>query len=476
MQELKCPKCGAAIQLDDATFASIAEQVRNTIMNEEVERRAREIREKLLAEFKSEKATDEREHANRLTEKELALKERDAEIVRLKEQLAGIESVHMAELKTSKAESEQAQLKVIAEKDARIQELEGQIAGHDSRLSLAVLQEQQKGQEEINTMRIEISHLKDQVDVEKKNAVAQIATINEQHNALIREKEEQIQQLRDYKTRLSTKMIGESLEAHCENEFRMQQSLGLFPTADFHKDNQVLNGTKGDFVFRDCDASGEEYISIMFEMKNESDTTATKHKNEDFFDKLDKDRREKKCEYAVLVSMLEADSELYNRGIVDVSFRYPKMYVIRPQMFIPLISILCQNARRNSQLIADLRSELATAKAQSIDVTNFENKMNQFRNAFGGYVETHVKKQEAAIAGVDKIIAALEKQIEELRKVKSNFESSMTKLEKANDKLQTDFTVKKLTWGNKTMQQHFAEARKNSETPRLDGQEPQNNE
>lgn len=422
--------------MDDATFASIAEQVRNTVMTEEVERRAREIHEKLLAEFKSEKIAVEKEQANRLSEKELALKERDAEIGRLKEQLAGIESVHRSEL------------------------------------SLAVMQEQKKGQEEISTMRIEISDLRNRVDAEKKNAEARIATINEQHGALIREKEEQIQQLRDYKARLSTKMIGESLEVHCENEFRMQQSLGLFPTADFHKDNQVMNGTKGDFVFRDRDPStGEEYISIMFEMKNESDTTATKHKNEDFFDKLDKDRREKGCEYAVLVSMLETDSELYNRGIVDVSYRYPKMYVIRPQMFIPLISILCQNARRNAQLIANLRSELATAKAQSIDVTNFENKMNQFRDAFGGYVEGHLKKQEAAITGVDKVIAALEKQIDELRKVKSNFESSMGKLEKANDKLQNDFTVKKLTRGNKTMQQHFAEARKENGTHALPHQE-----
>lgn len=449
--------------MDDATFASIAEQVRNTIMNEEVERRAEEIRERILAEFKTERIADEKKHENSIGEKELALKERDAEIARLKEQLAGIASVHESELKTRQAENEQAQLKAIARKDARIQELEGQIASHNTQLSLAVMQEQKKGLEEISTMKIEISNLKNLVATEKKNAEAQIATIKEQHNALIREKEEQIQQLRDYKTRLSTKMIGESLEVHCESEFRAQQSLGLFPTADFHKDNQVQNGTKGDFVFRDCDPStGEEYISIMFEMKNESDTTATKHKNEDFFDKLDKDRREKGCEYAVLVSMLETDSELYNRGIVDVSFRYPKMYVIRPQMFIPLISILCQNARRNSQLIANLRSELQVAKAQSIDVTNFENKMTQFRDAFGGYVEGHIKKQEAAIAGVDKIIAALEKQIEELRKVKSNFESSMGKLEKANDKLQTDFTVKKLTWGNKTMQQHFAEARKNN--------------
>lgn len=263
---------------------------------------------------------------------------------------------------------------------------------------------------------------------------------------LIRYKDEEIERLKDMKVRLSTKMVGESLEQHCETEFNRLR-MTAFPNAYFEKDNDASEGTKGDFIFRECDASGNEVISIMFEMKNENDETATKHKNEDFFKKLDHDRRQKGCEYAVLCTLLEPESELYNAGIVDVSYRYEKMYVIRPQFFIPMITLL-RNAAMGS---LRYKQELAEYKQQNIDVTNFEAKMEKFKNDFGRNYEIASRKFQTAIDGIDKTIIHLQKTKEALL-------SSENNLRLANKKAD-DLTIRKLTWGNKTMKAAFDEAR-----------------
>ena len=263
---------------------------------------------------------------------------------------------------------------------------------------------------------------------------------------LIRYKDEEIERLRDMKARLSTKMVGETLEQHCETEFNRLR-MTAFPNAYFEKDNDASEGTKGDFIFRECDASGNEVISIMFEMKNENDETATKHKNEDFFKKLDHDRRQKGCEYAVLCTLLEPESELYNAGIVDVSYRYEKMYVIRPQFFIPMITLL-RNAAMGS---LRYKQELAEYKQQNIDVTNFEAKMEKFKNDFGRNYEIASRKFQTAIDEIDKTISHLQKTKEALL-------SSENNLRLANKKAD-DLTIRKLTWGNKTMKAAFDEAR-----------------
>ena len=263
---------------------------------------------------------------------------------------------------------------------------------------------------------------------------------------LIRYKDEEIERLKDMKVRLSTKMVGESLEQHCETEFNRLR-MTAFPNAYFEKDNDASEGTKGDFIFRECDASGNEVISIMFEMKNENDETATKHKNEDFFKKLDHDRRRKGCEYAVLCTLLEPESELYNAGIVDVSYRYEKMYVIRPQFFIPIITLL-RNAAMGS---LRYKQELAEYKQQNIDVTNFEAKMEKFKNDFGRNYEIASRKFQTAIDEIDKTISHLQKTKEALL-------SSENNLRLANKKAD-ELTIRKLTWGNKTMKAAFDEAR-----------------
>lgn len=281
---------------------------------------------------------------------------------------------------------------------------------------------------------------------------------------MLKAKDEEIERYRDMKSRLSTKMLGETLEQHCYNVFNIARSQGGFRSAYFEKDNDASSGSKGDFIFRDY-IDGEECLSIMFEMKNEADLTATKHRNEDFFAKLDKDRREKGCEYAVLVSTLEADNELYNEGIVDVSYRFEKMYVVRPQFFMPVISLLSQSSRRNAATLVTLRRELSVARAQSIDVTRFEERRDKFAGEFMKFVDAHRKKHDEAIASIDRAIEDAEKQIDRLRKIKALFDTSTQKLVRAGEVIENDFTIKKLTHGNPTMRAKFADARKASQLP-----------
>ena len=287
--------------------------------------------------------------------------------------------------------------------------------------------------------------LRSQIDVKEKEATIREANMKEDYERQLKQQQELVDYYKDLKAKLSTKMIGESLEVHCSNEFNRVRT-AMYPYAYFEKDNDARTGSKGDFIFRDY-ADGMEYISIMFEMKNEMDETATKHKNEEFFKKLDEDRRKKGCEYAVLVSLLEPDNDLYNEGIVDVSYRYPKMFVVRPQFFMPLISLLTQASKKS----VEYQRELMIARQQSIDVTNFENKLNDFRNKFGNHYQRASAKFHKAIDEIDKTIKSLQQMKEDLL-------SSENYLRLANNDTE-DLTIKKLTRGNPTMKQKFEEAR-----------------
>lgn len=458
MKELKCPHCKSVFQVDEQTFESIASQVRNSVFDTEVERRLHELREQIVAEFKMKRLNDEQQLNDERSRHKLALSERDAEISLLKEQLRNSEDAKKMEVEARLADKDKEYQSTLTNKDKEISALKVAVAQDESRRQVAILEEQKRAGDIIREKDAAIAELNNRVEAEKKEAEACIATLKEKHALIISEKDKEIQYHKDFKARLSTKMLGETLEIHCQNAFNQAQSMGMFPDAYFSKDNDIHSGTKGDFIFRDY-VDGQEYISIMFEMKNESDSTSTKHKNDDFLEKLDKDRRDKECEYAVLVSMLERDSELYNSGIVNKSHRYPKMYVIRPQMFITIIALLCQTSRKSLDEIRSLKAELEIARAQSVDVTNFERRRDQFVMSFGKLVEAHIKKHNDALGGIDKVIEALEKQIDALRKVKGLFETSEQKLIRANESVENDFTIKKLTHGNPTMRAKFNEAR-----------------
>ena len=291
----------------------------------------------------------------------------------------------------------------------------------------------------------ELTELKGKLENKDNEAALKEKTLTEKYEARLKDKDEQIEYYKEFKARQSTKMVGESLEQHCMNEFNAIR-MTAFPNAYFDKDNDARTGSKGDFIFREADEEGVEYISIMFEMKNEMETTATKHKNEDFFKELDKDRNEKGCEYAVLVSLLESDSELYNTGIVDVSYRYPKMYVIRPQFFIPMITLLRNAAMRS----VEYRRELAVARNQQVDVTNFERNMNAFKEQFSRNYRIASEKFEKAIEEIDKTI-------DHLQKTKDALLGSANQLRLANDKVQ-DLSIKKLTKDSPSVREKFIEA------------------
>lgn len=366
MKELKCPNCGSVFTVDEADYASIVNQIRNSEFEEELHRRLVEIR-----------------------------------------------NMQAAEQKAKEAESREQYNKLIQSKELEISRLKGAIELKDSEKDKAVILAQDK--------------------------------MKEEYEAKLKIAQEQVDYYKDMKLKMSTKMIGETLEAHCSNVFNGQMR-PMFPNAYFEKDNDASGGSKGDFIFRDYE-DGTEYISIMFEMKNEADTTATKHKNEDFFKKLDEDRRAKACEYAVLVSLLEQDNELYNNGIVDVSYKYPKMYVIRPQFFMPIITLLV-NASKKS---LEYKRELAIAKSQSLDITRFEEKLLKFKKGFGDNYRLASEKFHKAIEEIDKSIAALEK-------TKAALLGSERNLRIANDKAE-DLTIRSLTYKNPTMKALFDDAR-----------------
>lgn len=380
---------------------------------------------------------------------------RDAQIAQLKAQAEAAEQQQAAAVERAQAAVREELARGISAKEAEISELKQQIAADAAQQELAVAQAVTSVERERDEARAALAQEQAVRASEKQQLEAthslELAQAKKTADELIRYKDEEIERLRDMKVRLSTKMVGETLEQHCETEFNRLR-MTAFPHAYFEKDNDASDGSKGDYIFRECDEDGNEIVSIMFEMKNENDETARRHKNEDFFKKLDHDRTAKECEYAVLVTLLEPESELYNTGIVDVSYRYPKMYVIRPQFFIPLITLL-RNAAMNA---LSYKQELAVMRQQNIDVTNFEAKLDAFQEGFSRNFDLASRKFKTAIDEIDATI-------KHLQKVKDNLISSENNLRLANDKAQ-GLTIRKLTWGNPTMKEAFDEARQQAIT------------
>lgn len=388
-------------------------------------------------------------HQKELTVKDKTISEKDSEILRLKDQLAAMNEKRDIEINAA-----------VTEKDREIAALKATIDQNAQALEIALLKERQQAKEATQAKDVEIASLKSQAKLVASEAALREKSLQTEYEGKLQVVKseaasrlrvvEEVERLKDFKTRLSTKMVGESLEAHCSTIFNGELR-PLFPVAYFEKDNDSSSGSKGDFIFRDYDG-GTEYISIMFEMKNEMDETATKHRNEDFFRKLDADRTAKGCEYAVLVSLLEPDNELYNGGIVDVSHRYPKMYVIRPQFFKAMITLLVNAAKKS----IDYQRQLAIARSQSIDVTNFEGQLNAFKDAFGRNYRLASEKFKTAIDEINKSIA-------HLQKIKDALIGSENNLRLANDKAD-NLIIKRLTRCNPTMKTKFDETRKKAET------------
>lgn len=458
MHEIICPHCNKAFKIDEAGYADILKQVRDSAFEQQ-------LHERLELAEKDKKSAVELAKAQLTTELERAAAAKDAEIQALQtrvaaanqeQQLAVAQALSSAEkerdalahqLDQAKRDTEAAAALAQAQRladlqqansasAAEIQALRAQLDVATKDRQLAVTQ----ALSEVEKQRDEFKNRFEQAQLEKRLAEQ---SLKEKYEIQIKEREEAIERLKDLKAKLSTKMVGETLEQHCETEFNRLRATA-FSHAYFEKDNDASGGSKGDYIFKDKDEAGTEIVSIMFEMKNESDTTATKKKNEDFFKELDKDRIEKGCEYAVLVSLLEPESELYNTGIIDVSYRYPKMYVVRPQFFIPIITLL-RNASLNS---LKYKTELALVKSQNIDITNFENQLDGFKEAFSKNYDLASRRFQMAIDEIDK-------SIDHLQKTKDALLGADRNLRLANDKAQ-DVTIKKLTRGNPTMAAKFA--------------------
>ena len=446
MKELKCPKCGNVFKVDEADYAFIVSQVKTAEFDAEINRRLSELHERHKAEQELATAKTEQTFQSQLSKKELELGAKDAEIERLKSQLAQIEAQKETEMATA-----------LAAKDQEIAQLNSTIAQSDSKMQLAVMEERNKAQQTVQAKDNEITQLRSAVELEKREAQIHEAALIKQHEDQLRMKQEQVDYYKDMKTKLSTKMVGETLEQHCSIQFE-QFIRPLMPNAYFDKDNDATDGTKGDFIFRDSE-DGTEYISIMFEMKNEMDTTATKHKNDDFLKKLDEDRRKKGCEFAVLVSLLEAENDLYNNGIVNKSHLYPKMYVIRPQFFVPFINLLVQASKKS----LEYKKQLILAQSKEVDVTNFENQLEEFKDKFGKNYRLASEKFHTAIDEIDKTI-------DHLQKVRKALVGSEDNLRLANDKAE-GLTIRKLTYKNPTMKAKFEEARKENESIEINNDE-----
>ena len=446
MKELKCPKCGSVFQVDEADYASILSQVKNAEFDVEIQRRLAEIDERHKAEQDLAAVKTEQSFLTQLNKKDKELDAKDAEIERLKTQLQNIEAQKKSELKLA-----------LAEKDQKIAQLNSTIEQGDSKLQLAVMAERNKAQEAVQEKDKEIMKLRSDAELEKREAQIHETALLEQHKKELQMKQEQLDYYKDLKTKMSTKMVGETLEQHCSIEYE-QYIRPAMPNAYFDKDNDAADGTKGDFIFRDSE-DGTEYISIMFEMKNEMDTTATKHKNEDFLKKLDEDRKKKGCEFAVLVSLLEADNDLYNTGIVNKSHLYPKMYVIRPQFFVPFINLLVQTSKKS----LEYKKQLILAQSKEVDVTNFESKIEDFKTKFGRHYELATKKFDDAVKQIDDTIS-------KLLKIKENLLGSENNLRLAQQDTE-DLTIRKLTYKNPTMKAKFDEARKANTPEEVDSDE-----
>jgi len=430
MQDVKCPQCGQTFSIDGAGFAEIQKQVRDSEFERDLDERLQ------LAEQDKQNAIELAE-TKAASELQKAAAARDTELQDLKAQLQRSQQEKESAVELAEAKSLNELQQAAAAKDAEIQQLTTKLDAVEIAQKLAVTEAVGTVEKERDALQSELA----KVELEKKLAETSLV---EKYETQIKDRDASIERLRDMKARLSTKMVGETLEQHCETTFNQLRATA-FPSAYFEKDNDASRGSKGDYIFKESDDAGTEIVSIMFEMKNESDETATKRKNEDFFKELDKDRNEKGCEYAILVSLLEPDSELYNSGIVDVSHRYPKMYVVRPQFFIPIITLL-RNAAMSS---LEYKSELALVKSQNIDVTSFEDDLETFKTAFGKNYDLASRRFETAIEEIDK-------SIDHLEKTKKALQGSERNLRLANDKAQ-DVTIKKLTRGNPTMKAKFSE-------------------
>ena len=446
MKELKCPKCGGVFSVDEADYASILNQVKNQEFEAELRNRMDEMDSRHKAEQQLATAKAEQDFQSKLNRKVLELGAMEAEMAKLKSEKEAEIARLRHQLESIAAQKDSERHLALAAKQQDIERLNATIRQNEANLQIALLNKQREAQEIIQRKDSQIQQLKSDADLEKSQAQIRESELIKRHQHELQAKQEMVEYYKDLKTRMSTKMVGETLEIHCSTLFN-QMLRPVMPNAYFEKDNDASDGTKGDFIFRDSEDS-TEYVSIMFEMKNEMDTTATKHKNEDFLKKLDEDRRKKNCEFAVLVSLLEPDSELYNGGIVDMSYRYPKMYVIRPQFFIPLITLLVQTSKKS----LEYKRQLLLAQSKEVDVTNFENKLLDFKTKFGRHYELASKKFDDAIKQIDDTIA-------KLLKVKENLLGSENNLRLANQDTE-ELTIRKLTYKNPTMKAKFDEARK----------------
>lgn len=425
MEEIKCPKCGEIFKIDESSYAAIVKQVRDSEFNAELSSREKQFR-------------SEKEAAVQLAKSQIS-QEKEKSIAQLNQEIALLKS----QLDSNKKDNEAAVDNAVAKKDIEIQQLKAMLDSAQKDKTIEVSNAIAQKDRELAAKETDIIVLQGKFESAQKDIELKEKTLKAEYDAQLKAKDETIAFYKDLKTKMSTKMIGETLEQHCETEFNRLRATG-FQNAYFEKDNDARSGSKGDYIFRESTPDGVEFISIMFEMKNEMDTTATKHKNEHFFKELDKDRKEKNCEYAVLVSLLESDNELYNSGIVDVSHKYEKMYVIRPQFFIPIITLL-RNAALNS---VAYRRELIQMQNQNIDITHFEENMMKFKEGFSRNYELASKKFKTAIDEIDKTISHLQKTKEALL-------SSENNLRLANNKAE-DLTIKKLTKNNPTMAEKFA--------------------
>ncbi len=476
MEEIKCPHCGQVFTIDESNYNSIVKQIRDHEFLGELKQREVELSKKLdlekeivkneankeIEKLKNDLRLKDSEYQSKLKEETSKLSQ---EIASLKERERNFVSQKDSALKELEAKKDVEKVNSLNEANEKINELKRQLelSKSNKENELALLRQEIKNKDTEKDLAVsdalskakddkekEVSDIRSKYEAYKVEAQSKIDNLNSLYQEKLNnkdkelaDKQEQVDYYKDLKTRMSTKMIGETLEQHCFNEFNRLRS--LFPNATFDKDNDASSGSKGDFIYRECDEDGVEVLSIMFEMKNEADTTSTKHKNEDFFKELDKDRKEKKCEYAVLCSLLEADSEYYNAGIVDVSYKYEKMYVIRPQSFITLITIL-RSAALNS---VSYKKQLVIERNNNLDVTHFEENMNKFKEAFGKNYEAASKKFNDAIDEIDKSIS-------HLNKIKDALLSSDRQLRLANDKAQ-DLTIKKLTKNAPSVEAKFKE-------------------
>lgn len=426
MNEIKCPKCGEKFTIDESSYSDIVSQIKNKEFQDEVHEKLELLKVQNEKDIIIEKQKVENSYKDKLSQKE-------NELNQLRQKLESSDQNKKLEVLDASNKLKEE----LSEKDKEILQLKSQLDLVDKEKTIekqSALAEKEK----------ELQELKNQVELEKKQSQLEKNSIKNSYEVQLKLKDEEIAVYKDFKAKLSTKMIGETLEQHCENEFNKIRATA-FPNATFGKDNDAKTGSKGDYIYREVDENGIEVISIMFEMKNENDTTATKKKNKDFFKELDKDRNEKKCEYAILVTLLESDSDLYNNGIVDVSYEYSKMYVVRPQFFIPIISLL-----RNASLNAlEFKQEVALMKQQNIDITTFEDDLNAFKEGFARNYDLASRKFQTAISEIDKTI-------DHLNKTKVALLSSENNLRLANNKADA-VTVKKLTRNNPTMKARFEE-------------------